>query len=80
MSNGKTFEYEILLSNPTLELLLTDSISNKEEIKTLMTLFSTEGKTVKDLLVKLGKSKENTSIANSINANTNLADIDKKKQ
>ncbi len=33
---GKTFEYDLILSNPNLELLLTDSMSNKNEIKTMM--------------------------------------------
>ncbi len=74
--NGKTFEYEILLSNPTLELLLTDSISNKAEIQALMTLFS-EGKTVKDLLDRLSNSKENKRIINSININTTLSPEEK---
>ena len=33
---GKTFEYELALCNPTLELLVTDSMSNKNEIKDMM--------------------------------------------
>ena len=33
---GKTFEYDLILSNPNLELLLTNSMSNKNEIKTMM--------------------------------------------
>ena len=53
---GKTFEYEIVLSNPTLELLITESISNAEEIKALMKLFSSSGKTSKDLLDRLTSS------------------------
>lgn len=77
--NGKTFEYEILLNNPTLEILLTDSISNANEIKELMKLYNTEGKTVQDLLDKLGTSSENKRITDSIAANVNLEDTDKKK-
>jgi len=77
--NGKTFEYEILLNNPTLELLLTDSISNENEIKELMKLYNTEGKTVQDLLGRLSTSAENKRIIDSITANINLEDIDKKK-
>jgi putative ATP-dependent endonuclease of OLD family len=76
---GKTLEYEILVSNPTLEILLTDSISNSEEIKDLMKLYSTTGKTSKDLLNRLSKSKENQRIIESINANTSLLDNEKKK-
>lgn len=33
---GKTFEYELALVNPDLEILVTDSMSNKEEIKAMM--------------------------------------------
>ena len=79
IEKGKTFEYEILLSNPTLELLLTDSISNEVEIKALMTLYSTDGKTAKDLLDRLNSSDENTRIKDSINANVVFNDEEKKK-
>ena len=76
---GKTLEYEISLSNPTLVLLLTDSIGNVDEIKELMNLFSTEGKTSQDLLDRLGKSNETQRIIDSITANTTLSDEEKKK-
>jgi hypothetical protein len=76
---GKTFEYEILISNPTLELLLTDSISNSDEIRDLMTLYNTTGKTSQDLLNRLSKSKENQRIIESINENSSLPDDEKKK-
>jgi predicted ATP-dependent endonuclease of OLD family len=33
---GKTFEYELALCNPDLELLVTESMSNKDEIKAMM--------------------------------------------
>lgn len=33
---GKTFEYELILCNPNLELLVTESMSNKTEIKEMM--------------------------------------------
>jgi putative ATP-dependent endonuclease of the OLD family len=79
IGTGKTFEYEILINNPTLELLLTDSISNAPEIKDLMTLYNTAGKTTQDLLNKLSKSKENKRIIESIAANTSLSEDDKKK-
>lgn len=35
---GKTFEYELMLSNSNSELLLTDDISNKERIKEMQRL------------------------------------------
>lgn len=79
IGTGKTFEYEILINNPTLELLLTDSISNCKEIKALMSLYNEEGKTSQDLLNELSKSKENKRIKDSITSNTSLADDDKKK-
>lgn len=79
IGTGKTFEYEILISNPTLEILLTDSISNSEEIKDLMTLYSTAGKTTQDLLDRISKSKENQRIIESITANTSLSDDEKMK-
>ncbi len=79
IGTGKTFEYEILINNPTLELLLTDSISNSEEIRALMKLYNKEGKTSQDLLNGLSKSKENQRIIESIKSNTNLSDDDKKK-
>lgn len=76
---GKTFEYEILVNNPTLELLLTDSLSNVAEIKDLMQLYSSEGKTAQDLLNRLSKSEENQRIIDSITANTSFSEDDKKK-
>jgi putative ATP-dependent endonuclease of the OLD family len=79
IGTGKTLEYEILINNPTLELLLTESISNAAEIKDLMKLYNTKGKTVQDLLNRLSKSKENQRIIASIRSNTNLLDDDKKK-
>ncbi len=80
IGTGKTFEYEILINNPTLELLLTDSISNSEEIRALMTLYNTAGKTSHDLLNRLTKSsKENKRIIDSITSNSTLSDDDKKK-
>lgn len=79
LAGGKTFEYEILISNPTLEILLTDSISNSEEIIDLMTLYGTTGKTSQDLLNRLSKSKENQRIIDSINANTSMPNDEKMK-
>lgn len=79
LKGGKTFEYEILLNNPSLEILLTDSIANSEEIKDLMILYKIAGKTSHDLLKRLSNSKENQRIIESINANTSLTDDEKKK-
>ncbi len=79
IGTGKTFEYEILANNPTLELLLTDSLSNVKEIKDLMKLYNTAGKTAQDLLNRLSKSEENKRIIDSIAANTSFSDDDKKR-
>ncbi|CAI9685539.1 ATP-dependent nuclease [Elizabethkingia anophelis] len=79
IGTGKTFEYEILLSNPSLDILITESISNAKEITELMTLYSADGKTVQDLLDKLSDSTENQRIKNGILANTSMSDEEKKK-
>lgn len=66
-TKGKTLEYDLLVSNPTSELLLTPSISNHTEILKLMKLYS-EGKTSTDLLAVLRSSDENDRIIASINS------------
>lgn len=76
---GKTFEYDLIMSNPSLKLLLTDSISNKKELDDLMSAFETKSSTVKDLLDILRDSDENTRIKESINLNTALDSDEKKK-
>jgi putative ATP-dependent endonuclease of the OLD family len=79
IGTGKTFEYEILINNPTLDILLTDSISNSAEIKDLMILYSTAGTTPQDLLDKLNASTENQRIIDSITANATMSEDEKKK-
>jgi putative ATP-dependent endonuclease of OLD family len=79
INKGKTLEYELLMSNPTSRLLLTDSIANKTELEALMTIFETDGSTVQNLLDRLKNSDENTRIKDSINLNTTLTDEEKKK-
>lgn len=76
---GKTLEYDLILHNPDKELLITDSISNPEELKQLMALYSTAGKLTADCLAVLRASKENERIKASINLNTSFIDDDKKK-
>jgi predicted ATP-dependent endonuclease of OLD family len=73
---GKTFEYDIVLHNPTLELLVTDSMNNQQEIKDLMNLFS-NSKPIADFDAKLRDSDENTRIKDSIAANS-WDEVDKK--
>jgi len=79
ISKGKTLEYELIMNNPSLKLLLTDSLSNKEEIKGLMDQFETAGSTVQNILDKLTNSKENTRIKDSITANDTFSVEEKKK-
>lgn len=79
INKGKTLEYELLMSNPSLKLLLTDSISNRCELEKLMTKFEEDGSTVEDLLDILRDSDENSRIKESINLNANLSDEEKKK-
>ncbi|NMM38593.1 MAG: AAA family ATPase [Glaciimonas sp.] len=62
---GKTFEYELVLCNPALELLLTASIANSKEIVEIMKLLST-AKSSKELLAKLRKGPENDRISEGI--------------
>lgn len=76
---GKTLEYELLINNPCLKLLLTDSMSNKIELESLMEVFEKQGSTAQDLIDILGNSKENDRIKTSITQNKILNDEDKKK-
>lgn len=76
---SKTFEYDLVLHNPCLSLLITDSMKNVDKLKELMLLYEDEQSSVDDLLSKLRKSAENDRIKNSINENTSWTDKDKKE-
>lgn len=69
VTEGKTFEYELILNNPTLELLITESMSNSTEIKNLMKFYE-DNKPISDYLIELRKSDENQRIIDSIELNT----------
>lgn len=58
---GKTFEYDLVLYNSKSPLLLTDSISNQDELKTMM-----EKDKLDEMLAVMKKSKENERIEASI--------------
>ncbi|MGX8791839.1 ATP-dependent nuclease [Oceanobacillus sp. M60] len=76
---GKTLEYQIVLDNPSLEILLTDSISNKKELSDLMELYK-DDKPLTELLNRLSDSKENIRIKSSLqNANERWTEDNKKK-
>ncbi|MET3940946.1 putative ATP-dependent endonuclease of OLD family [Paenibacillus sp. PvP094] len=66
---GKTLEYDLILVNPSLEILVTDSMKNQDEIKSLMRLY-TDGKPQTDYESILRKSDENKRIIEGINQNT----------
>jgi putative ATP-dependent endonuclease of the OLD family len=75
---GKTLEYDLARFNVTLEELVTDSMSNKEEIKDLMKLFK-EGKEIDELYSQLSNSKENARIIGALkHGDLNWTDDDKK--
>ena len=77
-NKSKTFEYDLILHNPCLELLITDSTSNQSEIKELMQLYI-GNKTISEFISVLFNSKENERIKKSIGENTSWNEDDKKK-
>ena len=58
---GKTLEYDLMRENPNSELLLTDSVSNRDEIKAMMTELD-----VNKMMGKMRNSEANTRIKSSI--------------
>ncbi len=74
---GKTLEYDLALYNPSLELLLTDSISNKEELRSLMQKYTSEN--IDQFLNLLSTSDENTRIRDGISSCNWQEESDKKK-
>lgn len=77
---GKTFEYELCLSNINSRILLTKSIANKQELLDLQDLYQT-AKPLNDLLNRLSKSGSNTDLKTSITSNIDplWTDDEKKK-
>ncbi|BBI32920.1 ATP-dependent nuclease [Cohnella abietis] len=69
---GKTFEYDLILYNPTLDVLVTESMSNQVEIKELMSYFNNKNQ-ISEYIEKLRDSEENTRIGNSITENTSFS-------
>ncbi|MDJ1473800.1 ATP-dependent nuclease [Xanthocytophaga flava] len=74
--SGKTFEYDLITSNPKLKLLITDSISNKKELQDLMDLYGSD--TCEPLLERLKKNAENSRIKDGI-INSQWSPIEKQK-
>jgi predicted ATP-dependent endonuclease of OLD family len=77
MDKGKTFEYDLILHNPALDLLITDSTKNELELKELMELYS-NGEPISKYAGKLRVSEDTKRIWNSINASS-WNEEDKKK-
>ncbi|WP_312900510.1 ATP-dependent nuclease [Chryseobacterium taichungense] len=70
--NGKTFEYELMLSNLQNDVLLTNSISNRDELAELITFYNA-GRPIADLLNRIHRSTASTDFRTAIEA---LADPD----
>jgi len=65
---GKTFEYDLVFANPSLEILITDSMSNKEELKNLMKAYKNNKSLIDLLSILSNKGDENNRIRNAIQA------------
>ena len=70
---GKTLEYDLMLANPHCNILITESVKNKAEIRRMMTKSSST-----EMLAELRQSDENTRIRTSIQ-NSAWNDVDKCK-
>ena len=55
---GKTLEYDLVRFNPDLDLLVTESVSNREELLKLMTMIKDKSKKTSDLLALLPKGSD----------------------
>lgn len=66
---GCTFEYELILQNPTCKELLMDTVSNKSEIESLMDILE-KGKGIDEIIKKLGKGKFKEAVVDAINKTT----------
>jgi putative ATP-dependent endonuclease of the OLD family len=64
---GKTLEYDLVRFNPTLELLITDTMSNQPELKKLMQHVAAES-SIEDMLAELHAGKQSTKIIAGISA------------
>lgn len=76
---GKTLEYQLILENPSLKIMITESIANSDELNDLMDLYE-ENEPLTILMNRLSKSEENTRIKESLNnVDASWNEIDKKK-
>ena len=75
---GKSFEYELVICNPSLDLLVADSIKNAKEIRDLMDLYR-NGRPISEYFDKLRKSKKNQRIIGALNDSSWGTEDDRKK-
>lgn len=73
---GKTLEYQLAWDNPSNELILTESISNAEELRDLMSMI--DEKSIDDMLKRMHDSGEKQRIMEAIKKST-WEDSEKKK-
>lgn len=73
---GKTFEYDLVLNNPGLELLLTDSTSNRDELVELFKAYN-ENKTLEEFVLR--ESEENRRIMDCLKSDSCMWDAKDKK-
>lgn len=73
---GKTLEYQLAWDNPSNELLLTESTSNAEELRDLMSMVSE--KSIDDMFKRMNDSEEKQRIMVAIQKST-WEDSEKKK-
>lgn len=76
---GKTLEYQIAFENPSSEILITESITNSEELTKLMDLFR-KLHPLSKLIETLSNSKENDRIKESLKNSKLKWNEDEKKK
>lgn len=64
---GKTFEYELLLNNLANDILITETMSNNEELRTLLK-YNREGKPLSDLYSEIHNSAAKTAFQEALGA------------
>lgn len=77
---GKTFEYELSLTNSETGILITESITNREELLNLIKLFE-DKKPLDDFFAELRTSDANVKLEEAVKAipGTNWTDEEKKR-
>lgn len=63
--NGKTFEFELMLSNLQSDVLLTDSITNKDELNDLISYYN-DNRSKVDMLDRLYNSPSNENFKTAL--------------